>query len=129
MKINKIIYWATTILMAALFLMSSVMYYSKSPELVQGMQFLGFPLFMLPLLGTAKLLGAIALVQPRFQTLKEWAYAGLTINLIGAIWAHVATATPFTSPLVFLAILAISYVSWKRSLQAQGYNSKVATTY
>ena len=129
MKINKIIYWTTTILMAGLFLMSSAMYFSKSPELVQGMQFLGFPPFMLPLLGTAKLLGAIALVQPRFQTLKEWAYAGFTINLIGAIWAHVATATPFISPLVFLAILAVSYISWKRSLQAQVYNSKIATAY
>ena len=93
MKVNKIIYWTSTIIFAAL--------------------------FMLPLLGTAKLLGAIALVQPKFKTLKEWAYAGFTINLTGAVWAHVATNTPFTTVMVFFVILAVSYVFWKRTLSAQ----------
>ncbi|HYD21993.1 MAG TPA: DoxX family protein [Flavipsychrobacter sp.] len=116
MKINKIIYWTSTIIISGMFLMSSMMYFTKSPEIVQGFAFIGFPPFMIGLLGTAKLLGAIALAQPKFKTLKEWAYAGFTITLAGATWAHVATNTPFTMPLVFMALLAISYISWKRHL-------------
>lgn len=125
MKVNKIVHWTATIIFAGMFLMSAMMYFSKSPELVQGMKFLGFPMFILPLLGTAKLLGAIALLQPKFKTLKEWAYAGFTINLIGAVWAHAATGTPFTTVLVLFVVLAVSYVSWKRILSAKEVRTAV----
>ncbi len=119
MKVNKIVHWTSTIIFAGMFLMSAMMYFTKSPELVAGMKFLGFPMFILPLLGTAKLLGAIALLQPKFKTLKEWAYAGFTINLIGAVWAHAATNTPFTTVLVLFVVLAVSYVFWKRMLSTK----------
>jgi 4-hydroxybenzoate polyprenyltransferase len=115
MKVNKIVYWTSTILFAAFFLMSVSMYISKDPQVVEGMKLAGFPPFMLGILGTAKLLGVIALLQPRFKGLKEWAYAGFTILLIGATWVHVATSTPFVMPLVFLAVLATSYIFWKRT--------------
>ena len=115
MKVNKIVYWTSTILFAAFFLMSVSMYISKDPQVVEGMKLAGFPPFMLGILGTAKLLGVIALLQPKFKGLKEWAYAGFTILLIGATWVHVATNTPFVMPLVFLAVLATSYISWKRT--------------
>lgn len=97
-------------------LMSSVMYLTKSQQLVEGFKLMGYPLFMLDILGVAKLLGAIALVQPKFKTLKEWAYAGFTINMIGAIWSHVVLGHPFISPLLFLALLAVSYLFYHRAL-------------
>jgi hypothetical protein len=115
MKVNKIVYWTSTTLFATFFLMSVSMYISKDPQVVEGMKLAGFPPFMLGILGTAKLLGVIALLQPKFKRLKEWAYAGYTILLIGATWVHVATSTPFVMPLVFLAVLATSYISWKRT--------------
>lgn len=114
MKVNKIVYWTSTIIFAAFFLMSVTMYFTKNPQVVEGMKLSGFPPYMLGILGTAKLLGVIALLQPRFKTLKEWAYAGFTINLIGAVWTHAATNTPFVSALVFMVILAVSYIFWKR---------------
>lgn len=119
MKVNKIVYWTSTIIFSLFFLMSATMYFTKNPQVVEGMKLAGFPPYMLGILGTAKLLGVIALLQPKFVTLKEWAYAGFTINLIGAIWTHAATNTPFTSALVFLVILATSYVTWKRMLSAK----------
>jgi hypothetical protein len=64
---------------------------------------------MLPLLGTAKLLGALAIINPWFPMLREWAYAGFTFVLTGAAWSHLATGTPAVAPLVFLCILALSY--------------------
>lgn len=125
MKVNKIVYWTSTIIFAAFFLMSVTMYATKNPQVVEGMKLAGFPPYMLGILGTAKFLGVIALLQPKFKTLKEWAYAGFTINLIGAVWTHAATGTSFISALVFMAILAVSYVSWKRMLNAREVRAAV----
>lgn len=109
MKKNKIIYWSLTGLVAAGFLMSSFMYLGKNPELLNGFKMMGFPEFFIPILGWAKLLGALAIVNPWFPKLKEWAYAGFTYTLIGAVWTHVATGTPFIAPLVFLVLVGASY--------------------
>jgi hypothetical protein len=125
MKVNKIVYWTSTIIFSLFFLMSVTMYFTRNPQVVEGMKAAGFPPYMLSILGTAKLLGVIALLQPKFKTLKEWAYAGFTINLIGAVWTHAATNTPFTSALVFMAILAVSYVFWKRTLAAKEVKTAV----
>jgi hypothetical protein len=109
MKTNKIIYWTTTGLVSLAMTASCFMYLSKNPELVTGFNALGLPLYLMPLLGTAKLLGVIALVVPGIKVLKEWAYAGLAFTFIGATYVHIATGTPFVAPLVFLVILGVSY--------------------
>jgi hypothetical protein len=114
MKKDKIIYWAATSLSSLAFAASSFMYLSKNPELVSQFQKTGFPLFFVTLLGVAKLLAAIALVAPLWSTIKEWAYAGYAFILIGAVWTHIATATPFAAPLVFLAILGVSYFYYRK---------------
>ena len=120
MKANKIIYWTATILVAGLFLMSSVMYLTHNPRLVTGFKSMGYPVFMLDILGIAKLLGGIALLQPRYVKLQDWAYAGFTITLIGAIWSHIATGSSFIMPLVFLLLLAVSYITrMRRTTTAQ----------
>ncbi|OJW84319.1 MAG: hypothetical protein BGO69_11210 [Bacteroidetes bacterium 46-16] len=114
MKTNRIIYWTTTIIVSGLFLLSSFMYLAHNPQLEAGFKMMGYPAFMLNILGVAKLLGGIALLQPKYAKLKEWAYAGFTITLVGATWSHIATHTPFIMPLVFFVLLAISYISWNR---------------
>jgi uncharacterized membrane protein YphA (DoxX/SURF4 family) len=115
MKRDKIIYWISTGLIAAGFLMSSVMYFSRNPELMENFKKLGFPIYFLYILGTAKFLGALAIVNPWFPKLKEWAYAGFAFVLIGAVWVHIATATPFAGALIFLALTGISYVFNERA--------------
>ena len=114
MKRDKIIYWTATGLLAAGMLMSAFMYLSKNPELVSNFQTLGFPLYFVSILGVAKLLGAIVLLIPIAKWLKEWAYAGFIFVFLGAVWTHLATGTPFVMPLVFLAVLAVSYLFWKK---------------
>lgn len=113
MKGKKIAFWTTTGIVAAMMLMSAGMYLTHSAQLVAGFQTLGYPGYMLNILGLAKLLAAIALLQPFAPRLREWAYAGLTFTFIGAIWSHAATGTPFIMPLVFLIVLAISW--WMNS--------------
>lgn len=66
MKTNKIIYWTSTSLVSALFLMSGSMYLSKNEEVLKGFEQLGYPLYFVMLLGVAKVLGAIGLLNPWF---------------------------------------------------------------
>lgn len=105
----KITYWLLTGFISLAFLMSSYLYLSKAPDLMENFSKTGFPIFFVAILGVAKLLGAIAIINPWFPKLKEWAYAGFTFVLIGAVWTHLATQTPFIAPLVFLIALTSSY--------------------
>jgi hypothetical protein len=114
MKRDKIIYWIATGLLAAGMGMSAFMYLTKNPALVASFQQLGFPVYFISILGLAKLLGAIALVVPAGDRLKEWAYAGFVFTFVGAIWTHIVTGTPWTMPLIFLGMLAMSYVFYLR---------------
>ncbi|HXS38261.1 MAG TPA: DoxX family protein [Flavipsychrobacter sp.] len=119
MKAIKITYWVATIIPAALFAMSSVMYLTHNPALVSGMKALGYPLYLLNILGTAKILGAIALVVPKFPRLKEWAYAGFVFDILGAIWSHLANRNFSEIPFIvfILLLVGISYFTYHR-LQA-----------
>ena len=119
MKTNKIIYWVTTGLVGAFMLMSAGMYISGSAKVVEGIKSIGFPPFFLYLLGTAKALGAIALLQQKFAKLREWAYAGFTYVFISAAWAHIASGVSNPSgPIIFLIVLGVSYF----------FNTKLAKT-
>lgn len=114
MKKNKIIYWITTGLVSVGFLLSSVLYLTQNPELMENFKTLGIPFYMVQLLGFAKLLGGIAIINPWYIKLREWAYAGYTFVLLGATWTHLSTQTPFIAPLIFLALLAVSYIYSKK---------------
>jgi hypothetical protein len=118
MKRDKIVYWITTGMVAAMMFFSAYMYLTMNPQLVEGFKAIGFPTFFITILGVAKLLGAIVLVAPAGRTLKEWAYAGFIFIFIGAIWTHIVTATSFLMPLIFLGILGVSYLFWTRLLRS-----------
>jgi DoxX-like family len=109
MKRDKIIYWITTGLISAGMLMSAGMYLSRNAELMENFKALSIPLYFVTMLGAAKLLGAITLVAPVWSKLKEWAYAGFAFVFLGAAWTHFATGTSAVAPLLFLALLGVSY--------------------
>jgi hypothetical protein len=109
MKTNKILFWTITGLLSFGMLMSSFMYLSKNPQIVDGFKTLGLPMYFISFLGIAKLLGAVSLLVPTFEKIREWAYAGFAFTFVGAIWFHLSTATPFVGPLIALILLATSY--------------------
>ena len=119
MKTNKIVYWICTGLVSAFMLMSGFMYLSKADQVLEGFKILGYPDFFRVLLGVAKIVGAITLLVPGFNTIKEWAYAGFTFVFIGAIWTHVSTGTPFVGALVALVLLFGSYWFHHKLLSAK----------
>ncbi len=127
MKMNKIIFWTTTGIVSGMMLMSSAMYLTSNPQLVEGFKVLGYPVYMLYILGLAKLLAAAGLLQPFSPKLREWAYAGLTFTFIGAIWSHTATGTPFVMPLVFLVVLAVSYIYNRKLTMAKSHYAVTAS--
>jgi hypothetical protein len=78
---------------------------------------LGYPLYILTLTGIAKMLAAVAILQTRFRTIKEWAYAGYAINCLGAAASHFFIGDSFGTvilPFIFLAIMFIPYFLWKK---------------
>src|SRR5258706_6887001 len=91
MKKTKIFYWIFTGLLAALMLMSSIPDILAVPDAVELVKnHLGYPLYFIPFVGVAKLLGAIALLIPGYWRIKEWVYAGFVYDLTGAIYSAIA---------------------------------------
>lgn len=89
MKKTKIIYWIFTGLLAALMLLSSIPDILNVPDAVAFMTQLGYPPYFTPFIGVAKLLGVIAILVPGWPRVKEWAYAGLTYDLVGATYSQI----------------------------------------
>lgn len=105
-------FWAVTGIFAGMMLLSAALYLSGSQSVREGFAHMGYPGYVLIILGIAKAIGAVALVQNRAMTLREWAYAGFTINLIGATASHLFSgdgAQAAMLPAVFLVVLAVSY--------------------
>ncbi|RCW51973.1 DoxX family protein [Paenibacillus prosopidis] len=106
---KMIAYWTVTLLLAAAVMLSGIgqlMQYGGNLELVTN---LGYPLYVLTILGIWKVLGAIALVMPGFPRLKEWVYAGIFFLMTGAALSH-AFANDY-GDYGFNLILPLSYAA------------------
>lgn len=126
MKKIKIIYWTFTILLSALMAIGSIPDIIMIPEARALFQHLGYPMYLLPFVGVAKILGIIAILVPGFNRLKEWAYAGLFFDITGALYSHIAVGDPVSAwlPLVIGYVLIFgSYIYHHKKLNAK------ATTY
>lgn len=92
MKKINILYWVFTGLFALAMLFSSignVMVDDNSVQLINGV--LQFPKYMIPFLGVAKIIGVIGILIPGLpRWVKEWSYAGLFFDLIGATYAIIS---------------------------------------
>lgn len=124
MKATKITYWITTSIVALLMTYSAYEYVTAD-AMRQAFQHLGFPDYFRIELAIAKVLGAVLLLLPVSARVKEWAYAGFTVVLISAFIAHSASGDPTNyriMPLIFLALLTISYVTYRKIADAPADN-------
>jgi DoxX-like family len=85
MKGKTVAYWITTIIVAFFIGVGGVVQLVFLRGKVDPAQLLGYPLYFFHILGFWKILGAIAILVPRFPRLKEWAYAGIFFDLTGAV--------------------------------------------
>ena len=94
MKARSWIGWIVTGLMAALMVLSAVPDVLRIPAALSVFKHLGYPPYLLVFLGTAKMLGVATVLVPGVARLKEWAFAGLTFDLTGALYSHLSVGDP-----------------------------------
>jgi uncharacterized membrane protein YphA (DoxX/SURF4 family) len=105
-------YWAITAIVLAESVVGGVMDLFRLPPFYPMLVDLGYPGYLSTLLGIAKLLAAAALVAPRLPRLKEWAYAGIVINMTGAAFSHIATRDGLSNLLAPAFFVAMALLSW-----------------
>ena len=126
MKKINIIYWVSTILFAGLMIFSAIpdaLVTQDASKFMNG--YLHFPDYFTGFIGVAKIVGVISILIPGFPRIKEWAYAGLTFDLVGATYSQIAVGGPFWGPqggwllmLIWFIPLVISYNYYHKKLKA-----------
>jgi hypothetical protein len=113
MKKTKILYWITTILFAGLMAFSAIPDVMMAEDAVKFITHLGYPEYFIFFIGVAKLLGCIAILVPGFPKIREWAYAGLFFDLIGAAYSNIMVdgwQSGMVFMLVFIGLGVASYI-------------------
>jgi hypothetical protein len=114
--VQTVAYWACTGLTAFFFVSGGLAYALGVPGVVEGVMQLGFPLYFVQMLGVWKVLGGVAILAPGFPRLKEWAYAGILIDLTGASVASAAMGSAIGAEwwhvLAPLLVAAMMVGSW-----------------
>jgi hypothetical protein len=125
----RLLYWIPTALIALVSASGGVFDALQTESALQVFHHLGYPNYFSTILGVAKVLGVVALLAPVPRTLREWAYAGFTFDVGGAILSIIAVGDPpshLAIPLVFLAMLQLSYFTWRRRERAASSSPVVA---
>ena len=105
-------YWTATALTAFSYVTGGVVDVVRPDFAVEEIIHLGYPIYFMVILGVWKILGGIVVLLPGTPRLKEWAYAGMTINLTSAVASHIVVGDPVGESVVPLVILAIVAASW-----------------
>jgi hypothetical protein len=117
-KRNQVIYWISTAWLSLGMLSTGIvqLFRMKSegvaPPGVDGIKYLGYPVYFLTILGIWKILGTVALLIPKYPLLKEWAYAGFFFTMSGAIFSHLALGDPMSDLFPSVLLLVLTVISW-----------------
>ncbi len=134
-KTKKIFFWTTTVIIV---LFEGVMPALTSQTQIarEGIHHLGYPQYFGNAFVIFKVLGTLVLIFPQIPNrIKEWAYAGFAFDFIFAFISHVVVdGASFMSffPLIFLALLVISYVtrySIQRTYSSTQKNNYVSNSF
>jgi len=118
-KTTNILYWIFTILFAGLMAYTAVPNLLKTPESITLIHdHLGYPVYFIPYIGLAKLLGVIGILIPGLNKIKEWAYAGLFFDLVSSVYSGIAASGQFDPLMLMMAIWFVpgilSYYYWNK---------------
>jgi uncharacterized membrane protein YphA (DoxX/SURF4 family) len=109
---RAVVYWASTGFVVFNMLSGGLAELAQVESTAEGMQALGYPLYMMTILGTWKVLGSIVLLAPRFPRLKEWAYAGMFFNMSGAAVSHLVVGNQAWHVWYTASLAVVVLVSW-----------------
>lgn len=111
-KRTKIIYWIFTLWMALGMVSTAIVQLMKNKDELANFTHLGYPSYLMIIIGVWKILGVMAILIPKRLLLKEWAYAGFFFVMSGAVISHliVGDTAGSTFPAVLLLVLVL--ISW-----------------
>jgi DoxX-like family len=89
-RTKLIVYWIATSLLAFGMLASGTAQLMRAKQMVDIIAHVGYPLYLMTILGIWKILGVIAILVPGLKLVKEWAYAGFFFAMTGALFSHLA---------------------------------------
>ncbi|TMM57162.1 hypothetical protein FEE95_11765 [Maribacter algarum] len=116
MKSNKLIFRICLFIFATAIIGSVVNSIINYDTVVATFQSLGYPVYLIHLLGVAQIIGLILIVFNRDQFLVEWVYAGFFMNFILGCFAHLAVNSGNgASAVVCIVILLVTYVQSKKA--------------
>jgi hypothetical protein len=131
MKKIRITYWILTGLFAFVMLGSAIPDILVSPMAVEGFREMGLNPALVPFVGIAKALGVVAILTPGFPRLKEWAYAGLIFDLIGATYILIAIGKPiglYAPMFIFIALGFGSYFFYHKKKKLPNASRETVAT-
>lgn len=111
-KSHRIIYWIVTVWLALGMLSGGMIQLLRLDEEVEMMDWLGYPEYLLTILGIWKILGVVAILIPKFPLVKEWAYAGFFFAMSGALFSHIACGDEAQTVFGPVLLLVLTIVSW-----------------
>jgi DoxX-like family len=135
-------YWATTGFLALGAVAGGAAQLARVPANVEAVVALGYPVYLLTILGLWKVLAAAALLAPGLPRVKEWAYAGLFFVFTGATASHLVCRDAASHAITTIVLAIITVASWalrpesrtlgalfpvKASTRAPGYAASAAT--
>lgn len=113
-KATKITYWIANGLFALAMIFSSIGNVTGDPQTVTFIHdWLGYPEYFILFIGVLKIAGSIVILVPAFPRLKEWAYAGLCFDLVGAVYSVLSsggTVAESWPMFIFVALAAFAYI-------------------
>ena len=87
------------------------------PPLVESFNNLGYPLYLMKILGVAYVLGVLGILQPFSHGLKQWSYAGIAFALLGAFLSHLMAGDPVSTAIPALVLFIILIVVYKQEIE------------
>lgn len=109
---RAVAYWVTTGLLAAELIVGGIWDILRIPLVRDVVVHLGYPTYLLVILGTWKILGGAAILAPGYPALKEWAYAGAFFVFSGAVVSHLTTGKDLQELGVLAVALILVVASW-----------------
>jgi hypothetical protein len=109
---RAVAYAACTALVVVAFAGSGLANLLRIDHVASDMAHLGYPAYVMTVLGTWKVLGAVAVAVPGLPRAKEWAYAGMIFDLGGAAASRAAIGDRVETAIIPLAIASLVAGSW-----------------
>lgn len=111
-KRDKVIYWIATLWLALGMTSTGIVQLMRMEDEVSLITKLGYPIYILTMLGIWKMLGVVAVLVPRFPLVKEWAYAGFFFAMSGAVFSHIVVGDGAIELFGPMLLIVLTIVSW-----------------